>query len=687
MATIPRGEGLGQSVARPYNAPGRVPGASGEGVAKAVGQASGMVLDKMERTAAIEAQQQDQLQQKMTRLSQQAADEAYNQRQAANKAQANALMMQAQDDLALLHDDVGEGVKTGQIDKTKASEEWQTKSRERINAVIETIPQDYRQLAQQQLNHRATVLSRGVQKAVTQRDQSDTLAGIRQTLEYTQRLYAKDPAAADQLTAQTLEQLGPFAGLNAEQIRAAGQQWKESTRFAAATDLVTNARRDNKALDAVTQQLTTDRFADIDPQRKQQLLHQVEGYRVANEQRAAAQAMRAEAQAAAQMRRAEAEFTAASQLVQGGKMLSDAYVASLTQATAGTPFAKAIPELLKQAAPNTAFASQPLAVMDQSINALRAQLNRAGTDPKTEQEVKRLETLRDQARKDYREDPLPAALNRGILTEIAPLDVSNLAAVRRGLSARVQQADTVATRTGEPVSPLLRQEAEQVAKLVNALPVDQRSTAIAEIAQAAGPSIAGAIGRQIAPRDKAAGLAFAMAGSKTTQGRYTSELILKGAQAMRDKSIKEDNAAVTGFRSQVAGLIGDAYLNPEARDAAIDAALLANYGLMAEGSGNVEQAVRLATGGIVERNGRKIPLPYGMTESEFSQRMQNITAKDIPTTDGKVYVGGNPVPVATLLENFRAVPLLNAGNGRYAIQTGGGVATDKIGRPIILEVK
>lgn len=687
MATIPRGEGLGQVIARPYNAPGRVAGASGEGVAQAIGQASGMVLDRMERTAAVEAQQLEQQQRQAQRFAQQAADEAYNQRQAANKAQANALMMQAQDDLAVLHDEFGDGVKTGQIDKTKAAEEWQAKSRERINAVIETIPQDFRQLAGQQLNHRATLLGRGVQKAVGQRDQSDTLAGIRQTLEYTQRLYGKDPAAADALTAQTLEQLGPFAGLNAEQIRAAGQQWKESTRFATATELITNARRDNKALDAVAQQLATDRFADIDPQRKQQLLHQVEGYRVANEQRAAAQAVRAEAQAAAQFRKAEAEFTAANQLVQGGKMLSDAYIASLTQATAGTPFAKAIPELLKQATPNTAFASQPMAAMDQSINALRAQLNLTGTDPKTEQEVKRLETLRDQARKDYREDPLPAALNRGILTEIAPLDVSSIAAVRRGLGDRIQQAATVATRTGEAVSPLLREEADKVAKLVNALPVDQRSTAIAEIAQAAGPVIAGAIGRQIAPRDKAAGLAFAMAGSKTTQGRYTSELILKGAQAMRDKSIKEDNAAVTGFRAQVAGLIGDAYLNPEARDAAIDAALLTNYGMMAEGSGDIERAVRLATGGIVERAGRKIPLPYGMTESEFTQRMQNITAKDIPTTDGKVYIGGNAVPVATLVENFRAVPLLNAGNGRYAIQTGGGVVTDKTGRPVILEVK
>lgn len=665
-------------VAQPQRAPGMVPGAAGEQIAQAVGQAAGTALDQMEvqarRQAALDEQQRRELEQ---------------QRRAAEKADATARILAAQDNLALLHDDFSEGVKTGKIPKTDVDAEWSRQSAEALNAAVEGVPAEYRPIAQQQLQHRTAVLGRGVRKAVAQRDQSDTLAALNQTLEYTQRLYLKDPKAADELTAATLEQVGPFTGLTTEQLRAAGQKWREGTRFNAAYTMVTEARRDNAALDKVTQKLTGDDFADLDPQRRAQLLQQVEGFKATNEARAETEARRRQAQAEAGLRRAEAEYSAASSLVLTGKVLSDEYVAQAQRKMAGTPFAAAFAEMVKQAPARASFGAQPIAVMDQTINGLRAQLNTKGTDPAIEKQMRELEQVREAARKDYAEDPLPAALERGILPAIAPLDLSSIATVRNGLAARVEQAQVVATRVGQAVSPLLKAEAEQVARLVGQLPVEQRATAIAELAQAAGPGTASAIGRQIAPKDKALGLAFGMAGIRTTAGRYTSELVLKGAQAIKDKAIKEDNAALTGVRAQVAAEIGTAYTNEEVRQAMIDAALLVNYGLQAEGSGDVRQAVRLATGGITERNGKKIPLPYGVTDEQFTKKLQDLTpqafAPQLP--DGKVYVDGKPMTAAEFAAQVPNAVLINAGQGRYAVQAGRGLAATSAGRPLILEVR
>lgn len=678
MARIPNGEGLGNLVPQPQRAANMPEGASGVQVGTAIAQGAANALNDMEQ-----AERQRQLELKQEQR------EAVAARKAADRAEANARMLAAQDNLVLLHDDIAEGIKTGKIAKDKAAEEWSRRSGEMLSTTMEGIPQEHQQTVQAALQHRTNVLSRGVQKAVTHRDQTDTLAGVKQTLEYSQRLYLTNPAAADQLTAETLDKLGPHTGLSSEQLRALGQGWRESTRFNKAYTLVTEARRDNRALDAVTKQLAGEEFADLDPQKRATLMHQVEGFRAVNEQRAETAARRAQAQAEHRLKVGEAEFNAARTLITEGKVLSPEYVQQAGAKMAGTPYAAAFAEIVKEGPKNAAFGSQPLPVMDATINQLRAQLNAKGTDPHIEKQMKQLEQVRDAARRDYKEDPLPAALERGILPQIAPLDVSSLASVTRGLAQRVEQAQLVATRVGEPVSPLLRDEAHKVAQLVSALPVDQRATAIAELAQAAGPAVASAIGRQIAPKDKALGLAFGMAGAKTTQGRYTSELILRGAQAMKDRTIKEDDAKVTGVRAQVATAIGDAYTNDEVRQAMIDAAVLAYYGKSSEGGGDVQEAVRLATGGITERNGKKVPLPYGVTEREFDKKLQGVTAAAFAAQlpDGQVYIDGKPMAAEEFAKKLPQAVLVNAGQGRYAVRAGNSLAATKDGRPLIVEVR
>lgn len=613
--------------------------------------------------------------------------EAEATRDAADRAAAVRSVHSARDSLAAGADEFNELIQSGELSKEDAPTRWQERSREIVQAHLEGIPAKYLPDTQADIESQNARYSRGIQKAITQRDQSDVRAGLDSTKEAAQRLYMKDPVSAQAMIDGAFETMGPHSGLAPDQLARDRQSWSESTRFSKASEMIVGARRDNKALGKVEEALVSDEFAPIDPQRRVQLMTQIEGFKVANIQRAEAEARRIEAKREHQLKTAESAYNAASGLVLTGKMLSPEYVTKLTQDTAGTPFADALPELIRQAPERSAFGMQPLAVMDATISQVRAGLNVRGTDPTTEKRVAELEKIRDQARKDYAEDPLLAAQERGLVQQIATVSIQDVPSLLGTLAERTAQAQMVSQQVGQPVSPLLKQEAETVGKMLNMLPVEQRSTAIAQLAQTMGPQQAAALGRQMAPKDKATGIALGMAGDRTSAGRYTSEIVLRGAQAIKDKAVKEDNAVLTGVRARIAAEIGDAYVNQELRATMIDAAVYAEYGLQSEGSGDMGRAVRLVTGGITERNGRKLPLPRGVTADEFDKRLTNISPAALRTAlpAGQVRVGPATMRLDEFLKEVPNAALIHAGQGRYAAQTGSGIATNADGAPLILE--
>jgi hypothetical protein len=677
MAKIPAGEGFGEVVARPVRQEAPPRAAFGAAVANAVVETGNEISNEAARMRAAEDAE-----------ARRQAERARATAEAAKRAKATMQVQTVEADLDLITDEVAEGVRTGSIGKDQASEEFKRRTQERMKTGLEGLPPEHLEIAQMGVNNRVTRLSRTVGKAVTQRNQSDVRAGIDAQMEYAQRLYVSEPAKADAMIASTFESLGPHSGLDAAQLGKLQQTWREGTRLNKAQSLVQMARTDNKALDAVATRLTGDEFADVDPSRKTAILGQIEGFKVSNIQKAEAAQRAAQARQEAALRKAEAAFTAANSLTAQGKPLSQEYVAQVSAATAGTPFAAAFKESLAVAPANTAFGVQPLAVQERILQDQRAQLLATGTDPKVEKRYSELEKIHQQAKREYEEDPLLAAAERGVIPQVAPLDTSSVAGLLKSVGQRTQQADIVRQQVGAPVSPLVKQEAAQVAKLIEVLPADQRATAVAEIASAMGPQQAAALSRQMGPKNKALAIAFGLAGSKTTNGRYTSELVLRGAQAIKDRAVKEDNSALTGIRAQVAAEIGDAVQGP-ARDDLIDAAVLTYYGKQSEGNASLKEAVRLATGGITERGGRKIVLPYGVKEDDFDTRLRGMQpgafAGQAP--DGQVYAGGAPVPLADFVKQLPDASLVTVGNGKYHVRAGGSLVTNKARRPIVVEVR
>jgi hypothetical protein len=660
---IPTGN-FGQVVAAPKQA-ARISAdtAVGEALQRAGGQVAGAAIDQIAANTRENERQKD-----------------LSERTAAAKARTTTI-----NDLADLQDEFNRGIADGTIDKAKAPEEWQARTKSMLDGRLEGLSPDFAGQLGVEFDGLTRRGMNGVRDAVSKRNQQDTHANLMGLGEQYERTATRDPARATAEYFAQVDTLGPQAGLAPDQIQQMKQSFTEKTTFTRGFTLVNAAKRSNAALDKVEQQLNSDEFAGMDPQRKAQMLTTLEGYKVSNIQKAEAEARRRQAESERYLRKAEHEFTAANSIITGGKQLSPEYVQQVSAAVAGTPYALAFKESLKQGPASAAFGTQPLAVQQRALIEARNQLNTKGTTPEAEKRVAQLQKIYDQSAKDYAEDPLLAAQERGVIQQVAPLDMRDLNTVVAGLGQRVNQATITRQQVGQPVSPLLKSEAEQIGKMINVLPMEQRSSAIASIATAVGPEQAAALGRQMAPKDKALGIALGMAGSKTTEGRYTAEIVLRGSQAIKDKAVKEDNIALTGIRARVAAEIGNAYQNEEQRQTMIDAAVMAEYGLQSEGSGSLSRAVKLVTGGIVERGGAKVPLPYGMTADQFDQRLRKLSPVDLKTAT--VVVDGQKLSAYDFLAKVPDAALIHAGQGRYAVQAGTGIAQREDGRPLIIEVK
>lgn len=672
MATIRLGNG-GQAV------PGRAPQistpAAGMGVAQALTD-----LGRTAGNAALSVINEETQRQK-------AQDEAVR------RAQEGAALHETQDKLRDLHDQIGEQMLSGQLARDQAEATYNEQAKKLIDESLPKFREDSRALVAPRLQSDLNTLGNSMRRMVEKRGKQEVSAAITQSLEYFERLYPTDRAKAETGVTGLLQAMGPFSDMTPEQLTKLGQGWKERTQFGVAQRTVNAARRSNAELDAAAKALDDPQFADIDPTRKGQLLTQIEGYRVANAQRAEADARRREAEQDRILRRAEAQFTAANSILTTGKLLSPEYVEQVTKSVAGTPYEMAFKEALKTGPERTAFGVRPLAEQAQTLQVLRGQLAQ-GTNPAAEKRLSELEKVHAEAVKDYAKDPLIAAQERGVLPELAPLPLTDLNNLGPALVARGQQAALVAQQTGKPVSPFTAQEAEQVGQLLMTLPAADRSRYVASISAAVGPQTAGALAQQIDKKDRALGLAFAMAGSATTNGRLTSELVLKGAMAKKDgsstKGEKVPDVAATRWKATAAASLADVFPVQTMTDATVDAAEFIMHGIAAENGGrltqrDMERAVELAIGGkLIEHNGRKTPLPAGIDTDTFEKRLQTVTPDEIGAPE--VVAGGVRVPSADWVKTLPGSELIYAGPGRYSVLVKGRPVTRPDGSRVIIKV-
>lgn len=677
MAQIPIGN-FGQSVAAPQRGP-RVTGAdAGSITSKAVGDLSGTVekigLDQMaaETRMGIEAANLD--------------------------AQTTAARVRTttHNDFADLADSVHRDILAGAIPKDQAEQVWRDRAAQMLDGRLQGVDQRYAGALQVEFDGLQRAGANKVRDAVVLRDQHDTQANLLTLGEEYQRMATRDrPKALAEYFAQ-IDAIAPRAGWQPDKIAQVKQQFREGTAYTQAFDIVKSSSGSIKGIHDAREAINSDQFNDLDPQKRATLNAQLDGRETTMLQKQAIAEQRAANEAERRLKQASAAFDTAQKLIDSGIPLAPDEYDRLTAATSGTPYAQGIKALQENARQVGGFAAQPINMQQKALDEVNAAIAQHGASEALVKRRDALQKVLDSSSRDAKEDPLRAGLQRGVIKELAPIDTSSIDGLTRSVTSRLQAAGSVQVWAGRPVSPLTADEAKQLGDMLKTLPVQQRSTAIATLANTIGPQASSGLAMQLQPakddapvQDRALSLAFAYASAKTTAGRYTSELILKGQSAIADKTIKPEKGAEFGWQAEIAKQIEGAYPNQQQAEAVKHAAYLITAGMATESSPDVGRAVRLAVGGsIVDVNGRRIPVQPGVDEGTVRDRLKAITANDLKqqAPDGSVNVGGSNISLDQFVSGLKDAKLIHAGGGRYNVLAGGRIVKNSAGQRISIEV-
>jgi len=625
----------------------------------------------------------------------------------ADKATAANVLVDTENGLADLHQEIFRGIEDGSIAKEQADQTWRQKSSELSSKFLERMPEAQRSIGQAQIAKYSGNLGRQIGTAVYKRNQQDTAAGLSSTLEGLERQAMADMPGSIERAEKLLDSVGPSAGFSAEEIQSKKQAFREKTSFTLAFDFVQKSRNDPKALSQIEEKLSTDAFAAIDPQKKSQLLSTISTYRTAIDQRSEAAANRAERERTRRMQSAEAAFNTFQALADKGASLSPEYIDQALIATTGTPYNAGIKEVALQAKEAGGIAIQPIRTQQAVLDEIDKKIALNGRSPELDKRREQISRVVNASKQDLNRDPLRAGLERGVITDIAPLDLSSPQGLVASISKRLQQADTISLWASKPISPLDSEEASQLRVLLGGLQPKDKSQAVAIIANAMPPKYASALAAQLDAQDRPLALAFSYSNSQTTGAsnwlgrqtiapRYTSELVLKGAQALKDGTVKTDPAKVSGWKAAISrsleGVFPDANLAAATNDASfyVLAGLVSERNSGVSSSDDLEKAIKLAVGGdVVTHNNRKIPLPANYDLEQLDKRLRSITSDELQkqVPNGVVRAGGAEMPINDFLKSLPGQPLIYAGPGKYAVLVGGRPVVNTSGKPIVIGVQ
>lgn len=610
------------------------------------------------------------------------------------RAQAATTAATLANDLHDVHDEIGRGVADGSIAAAQAVPEFQRRMGELAGERTKGLTDDQRQVIGEQVIRTSGALERNLNGIAIKRTQDETGASLMGMGEQLQRSAMRDLPGAIGRWDKTVDTMGPAAGWNPEQITRAKQQFKEGATYNFANAALEGAAQTGniEVVRAARAKIEGPEGEDIDPARRTALITKAYGYEngiLAANQRAADKADR---ENLARENAAVDSYNKAFDLSAQGRFFSREFIDELATKTAGTGMEKNAQALVKSQAKVAGFASLSLPQQQAELERMNAAGSdpTIGVDPLQQSVTNQFARIHDASVKAYAENPWQAAQERGVIRDAPVIQLNNIQDAQQIIGQRMAQIGQLEVAAGRKISPLQPQEAETIGRLVRSLPPDQQSSALASLGKLIGDGDRLAdLARQIDAKDKVLGTAMVVADLQTSAGRYVSELVLKGARAISDKSIMIDQQRETGWRGAIAREVGDAFPNQEVRQRVIDAAYYVQAGFTAEGSGtDTSRAIRLVAGSIVEHNGSKIPLPRGMEESDFERRIGNIKTADIAAQapGGVVYVGKTAVPLDQFVKSLPSAALVNAGTGLYNVRAGMGLVVNSQGKRITIGV-
>ncbi len=289
----------------------------------------------------------------------------------------------------------------------------------------------------------------------------------------------------------------------------------------------------------------------------------------------------------------------------------------------------------------------------------------------------------EQVRKARQGDPIKVALSNPAYN-IQPL--GRFETVATDLASRGAAMERIARDYGTPPRVMTDTEADQFGTYLRGLQAVDKARVLGQVAASVGPVGMQSISAQLKDKDSMLAIAGALASRQTTAGNSTARLYLEGKEMLAEKRAKIDATAETGIKAQIFSKLDGVYLSPLARDAAADASLAIYAKLKAEGTDDLERAMRLATGGLMDFNGARIAKPYGWDDARFSDALRTTVPASITAAGGEYLAGGQKIAAKDLARMLPGARLQTFGDGSYLVRAGSDVVRQKDGRPFILTV-
>ncbi|VWD22425.1 hypothetical protein [Burkholderia contaminans] len=538
-------------------------------------------------------------------------------------------------------------------------------------------------------------LARNMEGVVYKRGQDDVSAQIVDLGEEFKRSAMRDlPGAVANFTTAA-HTLGPQAGWSQERIAKEVAKFGATASYTFADATLDGAAQtgDLDLVRAARERLQGPDGEALDPRQRNALISK--GYGLENSIEAARirAAEKAEREEQARVQRAKDAFESAFRIGLSGAVLSPDAISDTSALVAGTPFEPMFRDLVKMQGQQAQWVNKPIPEQRRELAAMRSlgATPGHGTSPEQAKIVDLLEQTTAAQEAAVRDNAWKAASDRGIAPFSPIIGVGNIGDAQQIIGERMKVIGQVEQWTGKKESPVQPDEAAQVGKLIRALPPDQAATALSSFGSLIqdGDRLT-AFNKQLGEKDRTLAISMAYANAKTTRGRQTAELILSGQQALADKRVDIDSSRVTGWRAEIATQLRGVSPDQRVVDDWIEAAFLVKAAYDVQGlGGSVKDAVNLVTGGLYEqRDGSRIPKPWGMQDGEFEKRVGGLQPVDFAqqAPDGNVYIRGSAVALDDFTKQLSSASLVHAGQGRYRVKAGSGFVTNGRGVPIVLSV-
>lgn len=292
------------------------------------------------------------------------------------------------------------------------------------------------------------------------------------------------------------------------------------------------------------------------------------------------------------------------------------------------------------------------------------------------------------------EDPLGFAVAHKLAT-LSPINFADPKSVAKELTSRTLIAAQNSNRWGAPYQVLMSAEADQLGVYLQSLPPIDRARVLGQINRAGGVEALKSIAVQLKEKDRTLSIAGTLEARSTqyprlfdsaAPGRNVAQLYLEGKDALAQNRAKIDKTSETGTEAKIFKAIEGVYLTPQARDDAADAAFAIYAKFKSEGTDDLQQALAVATGGIMDFNGAKIAKPYGWGDGQFRDFIAKAAPNKVTAASPEFIVGNHKLSAADLSKSLPGAKLQTYGDGTYMILAGHDIVRLPNGSPFILKV-